>query len=221
MEQKNVITIQGVIGMAEPFTAGETKAVRLSIAVDRTYTAKDGSKVKEVIWHSCTIFGRAGFPSVDELTVGKMINITGRQRCRRFSREDGSEGYAWEIVPKTVTLDIPEDKKNVQFCVVRLAGRVGSVRLTQVGDKTQALVSVATDFCYKDRSSQELVVETVWHQVAIWSNKGVKDLSLIQKGMPIEIEGRVRQYKYTAANGTERSVHEVLAINWDEIKEAA
>ena len=215
----NLITIQGIIGKAEPVTVNGTKAVRLNIAVDRSYTGKDGSKVKSTTWFLTTVFKGKNFPAVEDLTVGKMVNVTGHQRSRRFVREDGSEGTSWDIVPMKVTLDIPEDKKNSQFCIVRLVGRVGHVRLNQVGDKKQATFSVATDYAY--RGADGPVVVTTWHSVSIWENKGVKDLSLIQTGMPVEVDGRIRDAKYTGTDGNEHTIHEVQAISWSEVQAEA
>ena len=219
MIQLNQIQLQGVIGKAEPFTVNDVKAVRLNIAVDRSYKAKDGSKVKETVWFPTTVFSRKGFPAVEDLTVGKMVNLTGRLRNRRFARPDGSEGSAWDIVPAKVTFDIPEDKKNVQYGIVHLRGRIGNVRLTQVGDKKQATFSVATDYVLKD-AGNNISIETTWHQVVIWENKGVKDLSLLAKGMAVEVDGRVRDYKYTGTDGNDHYVHEILAINWNEVEAA-
>ena len=94
---------------------------------------------------------------------------------------------------------------------IELRGNVGQdARITRVGDNTVARFSVATNETYKDRSGN-LKEETTWHSVTAWAGKGMPDFSRICKGSCVYVLGRLRQSRYTAANGEERNFYEVLA----------
>lgn len=214
--KRNRIQIQGIIGSREELNFNSGNAVRLQVAVDHSYNTRAGEKVTDTTWFEVTVQENEHNPALGDLTVGKMVNITGRQRMRRFIRKDGSDGYAWEIIPKIVSLDIPDDKKRIQYAIVYLNGRVGRVEVIQAGDKAKANLSVATEHAWKDKDGN-WVAETTWHNVVLWGNKGVKDLSLLHKGMPVKIDGRVRDRKYTAADGSERYMREIDGISWDEV----
>lgn len=73
-----------------------------------------------------------------------------------------------------------------------------------------ARFSVATNVAYKDRDGGA-VIETTWHNVSAWEGRGIKDLDQIQKGSKLYIQGRLRNQKYTGADGVERVSSEVLA----------
>ena len=94
---------------------------------------------------------------------------------------------------------------------VELKGRVGQdPKITQVGDSSIARFSIATSEIYKDRSGN-LREETTWHNVAAWSGRNIEDFSHIRKGSLISLTGRIRNSKYTGADGEERYFAEVVA----------
>lgn len=93
---------------------------------------------------------------------------------------------------------------------IEIQGRVGTVRLNTVNDKKVANFSVATDYMYKGRDG-EGVSETTWHNVVAWESQDMPDLSLIQKGTPLNIQGRLRANKYTSNDGVEKQYFEILA----------
>jgi len=93
---------------------------------------------------------------------------------------------------------------------IELQGRVGTVRKNTVNGTMVANFSIATDFLYKSRDGSG-VSETTWHNVVVWSNKEMPDLSKIAVGMPVYVSGRMRTTKYTSADGTEKYFYEVVA----------
>ena len=97
------------------------------------------------------------------------------------------------------------------FNRIELRGNAGQdARIMRVGDNTVARFNIATNETYKDRSGN-LKEETTWHSVTAWNGKGMPDFSRILKGTCIHVIGRLRQNRYTSADGEEKVFYEVLA----------
>lgn len=97
-----------------------------------------------------------------------------------------------------------------QLNSVTLRGIIGNVRVQDIQNSKVANFTVATNYVYKSRSG-EVVIETTWSNVTAWSGgKGI-DLGQLTKGMAVEVEGRLRNQRYTGSDGVERSVTEILA----------
>ncbi len=93
---------------------------------------------------------------------------------------------------------------------IELRGNVGNVRLAEVGSGRVANFSLATNYIYKNKDGEPMV-ETTWHYIVAWDMKGMPDLERIQKGSPVYVCGRLRQTRYTGADGTEKQIYEVIA----------
>lgn len=93
---------------------------------------------------------------------------------------------------------------------IELQGRVGTVRLNMVGESMVANFSMVTEHFYKTREGAA-VNETTWHQVTAWEGRDMPDLTLISKGTPVNITGRLRTFKYTNAEGFEKQLYEIVA----------
>ncbi|HIZ85413.1 MAG TPA: single-stranded DNA-binding protein [Candidatus Coprenecus stercoravium] len=94
---------------------------------------------------------------------------------------------------------------------IELRGNVGQdARINKVGENTVARFNVATNETYKDRSGN-LKEETTWHTVTAWNGKGMPDFARIKKGVCVYVLGRLRQNRYTNAEGEEKVFYEVLA----------
>lgn len=94
---------------------------------------------------------------------------------------------------------------------VELRGRIGQEpKITNVGDLRVARFSVATNEVFHDREGV-LKEETTWHNVAVWAGRNVEDFSRIRKGVMVNLAGRIRNVKYTAADGTDKYLSEVIA----------
>lgn len=63
------------------------------------------------------------------------------------------------------------------------------------------------------------VIETTWHNVTAWSGKDIADLDSLKKGDAVEVIGRLKNQRYTSADGTEHSSVEILAHTVSVIKE--
>ena len=93
---------------------------------------------------------------------------------------------------------------------IELQGRVGMVRTNIVGETMVANFSLVTEHLYKTRDGGA-VNETTWHHIVAWEGKDMGDLTLIAKGTAVNVSGRLRASKYTAADGTEKHLFEVVA----------
>jgi single-strand DNA-binding protein len=93
---------------------------------------------------------------------------------------------------------------------IELRGIVGTSTLNRVGDSQVCRFSLATDFSYKDRDGNP-VVDTTWFNVTAWEGKNIPDLRPIVRGAIVQVYGRVRTYKFTTADGIEKSSWEVFA----------
>lgn len=93
---------------------------------------------------------------------------------------------------------------------IELRGRVGTASLNRIGDSQVCHFSVASEFSYKDRDSNP-VVDTTWFNVTAWEGKNITDLRQVVRGAIVQVSGRIRTFKFTTADGTERSGWEVVA----------
>lgn len=93
---------------------------------------------------------------------------------------------------------------------IEIRGYVGNVAIHRSGEKVMARITVATSTAYKDRDGSA-VIDTTWHQIVAFEGKAVQDLERLEKGSKVYIAGRMRNSKYTAADGSERTTYEVIA----------
>ncbi len=93
---------------------------------------------------------------------------------------------------------------------IELRGIIGSVYIKDFGNAKVANFSVATNYCYKS-SDGTPVIETTWHRIVTWEGEGIQDLQLLEKGCNVHVIGRIRSLRYIAADGTERTLFEIIA----------
>ena len=93
---------------------------------------------------------------------------------------------------------------------IELQGRVGTLRTNTVNGTMVANFSLATEALYKNREGGG-VSETTWHNVVAWSGKDMPDLSILCKGMQVNVTGRLRTFRYTNTEGVEKQLYEVVA----------
>lgn len=104
-----------------------------------------------------------------------------------------------------------------QLNKIEIRGNVGNVNILKVGESRVAHFSVATNYAYKGRNG-EPVIETTWHNVTAWESKSVPNLDFITKGFGVYVCGRLRSQKYTASDGTEKFVTEIIANTVEEVE---
>ena len=99
---------------------------------------------------------------------------------------------------------------------VELQGIVGTSKVICIGNKKAVRFSLATNYAYKDKEGYP-VIETTWHSCSAWAEKE-DDLTKYRKGTPLHIEGRIRNIRYTDANGCERTTLEVVATKIERVE---
>lgn len=104
---------------------------------------------------------------------------------------------------------------------IEIRGRIGQdPRVTRVADKAVARFCVATSEIYKDRSG-ELKEETTWHNVSAWADKCQMDLNQLKKGDMVSVVGRIRNVRYTSAEGDDRYFVEIVASKLQPYQQSA
>lgn len=93
---------------------------------------------------------------------------------------------------------------------IEIQGRVGTVRANEFNGSKVVNFTVVTDYLYKTREGAA-VNESIWHNVVAWEGRDMKDLDKICKGVEINVIGRLRQSRYTSADGSEKQFYEILA----------
>lgn len=99
---------------------------------------------------------------------------------------------------------------------IELAGKIGIVKLSSVGDTRIASFSLATCYCYRNRQG-EPIEEVTWHNVSAWEGPQCKDLDKLSKGDNVRVIGRIRTSRITASDGSERILSEVVAAKIERI----
>lgn len=93
---------------------------------------------------------------------------------------------------------------------IELRGIIGSVYVKDFVNAKVAKFSIATNQCYKGREGTP-VNDTTWFRIVARESEYIKNLYPLKNGSAVHVIGRVRMQRYTADDGTERSVFEVIA----------
>lgn len=100
----------------------------------------------------------------------------------------------------------------------RVRGVIGNARVQAIGDTEMVTFSVATEHAFKDGDGA-VVVDTTWHLVKAYKKAGMPDFGELQKGTRVEVDGRLRNIHYIAANGEDRTMTEILADNLSIVRQ--
>ena len=94
---------------------------------------------------------------------------------------------------------------------VELRGRVGhDPKITNVGESQVARFSLATNEAFRGKNG-DLREETTWHNITAWAGRNIMDFRQIRKGCFVSLTGRLRNTRFTASDGSERTLVEVIA----------
>ncbi len=83
---------------------------------------------------------------------------------------------------------------------------------TTTGGQNVASLSMATNRFWKDKNGQRQD-KTTFHNVILWGRLAEIAGQYLTKGQEAYIEGRIETRKYTAKDGTDRYVTEIIAEN--------
>lgn len=93
---------------------------------------------------------------------------------------------------------------------IEIRGHVGAIRKSRISGSVVANLTVATSYAYKGKDNCP-IIETTWHNVTAWEGKDINCLDSIQKGSKVYITGRIRNQRFTSADGTERTSTDIIA----------
>mgnify|MGYP002626352369 CR=1 FL=1 len=106
-----------------------------------------------------------------------------------------------------------------QLNKVELTGSVGSVRVQNIGDKVSVHFSLVTNVIYRNPEG-EAVCETTWHNVRKLTEKDDPLILKLSKGANAHVLGRLKNYRYTGIDGSDRTGTEVVASSVRVIEDA-
>lgn len=74
-----------------------------------------------------------------------------------------------------------------------------------------AKIGIASNRTYKDPSTKEFVKETCFMDVAVWGYQAEQASQRLKKGMPIIVEGRIKQDSWKDGQGATKTKHSIIA----------
>lgn len=95
---------------------------------------------------------------------------------------------------------------------IQLRGIVGSIKVSDISGTKVARITLATNYAYRSQDGCA-VIETTWHNITAWEKPTFPALESICKGDNLYIEGRIKNQRYTRADGTEVYSTEVIATS--------
>jgi len=93
---------------------------------------------------------------------------------------------------------------------IMLRGVVGRSEIKSFNNMAVCNFSVVTEASAVDKERNSSI-DTTWFNVSAWEGTAIRDLYLIQKGLWVEVTGRVRIRKYTNQDNEERTSMDILA----------
>lgn len=104
-----------------------------------------------------------------------------------------------------------------QINKVELQGCISQVRINTVNNSHTRVANftLCVEHAYTTRKG-EAFVDTTWFNCVLWEQRAGQLDSIVKGGMA-HVEGRLRQRRYTATDGTERSVLEVVVSDYKSV----
>ena len=93
---------------------------------------------------------------------------------------------------------------------IELQGYIGTVRTNEYNGSKVVNFTMITEHLYKTREGSA-VNEQTWHNIVAWNCKDIPNTDQIEKGIPVNVTGRLRVNRYTTEDGTEKQYYEDLA----------
>ena len=100
----NKVMIIGNLG-ADPemsYTANGTARTRMSVAVNRNYTTRDGERREETEWFNVVAWDKLGENVAQYLTMGRRVFVEGRLQTRQYDDKEGQRRYFTEVIARDV-----------------------------------------------------------------------------------------------------------------------
>lgn len=105
MSYQNTIIVGNLGGDAElRHTQSGQVVANVGVAVNRSYTGKDGQKVESTTWFRVALWGKFAESLAPYLTKGKQVLVEGRVEARAFIGRDGEAKASLELTAENVRL---------------------------------------------------------------------------------------------------------------------
>jgi len=115
MEQLNKVSLRGIVGSARTSSVAERKILRMAVATNLAYRDKDGCAVIETTWHNVVAWESPQVCDLDSFSKGDKVEVVGRIRNQRMTREDGVEYTCSEIVATSLVKLESEEPLQYQY----------------------------------------------------------------------------------------------------------
>ena len=94
---------------------------------------------------------------------------------------------------------------------INLRGVVGRADINAFNGSHVVNFSVVTEYSTRDKEGNS-ASDVTWFNVSAWENRDVmEDMYALQKGVWVEVIGRIRMRRYTTRDNEERTALEVVA----------
>ena len=93
---------------------------------------------------------------------------------------------------------------------VILVGNVGRIEAKQISNGVVVNMSLATSTKHKDKSTQQWVEQTEWHNIVIFGDLAVNCEKYVHKGSKLYLEGALKTEKYEK-DGSTRYTTKIIA----------
>jgi single-strand DNA-binding protein len=115
MSVNNRITLIGRVGKDPEMRRfdGGSVAVRLSVATSEKYTNKQGQKVEQTEWHTCTAWGKLAEIIEQYSFKGQQVALSGRMTYRSWQDRNGNNRLSPEIIVEEFQM-LSKKKEKVQ-----------------------------------------------------------------------------------------------------------
>ena len=104
MEFINYVHIRGIVGRVNKTPMGNKTACRISVVTDRAFTDHTGNHLFETTWFYVTAFLESDSDALEKIKREAWVDVEGRFRLQRFTKESGEEGVTYEIVSDKLTI---------------------------------------------------------------------------------------------------------------------
>lgn len=98
MEFINYVHIRGIVGRLNKTPMGNKTACRISVVTDRAFTDHTGNHLLENTWFNVIAFLESDSDALEKIKQEAWVDVEGRFRLQRFTKESGEEGVTYEIV---------------------------------------------------------------------------------------------------------------------------
>ena len=76
---------------------GKSQVCNFSVAVDDSYTDRDGNRQERTEWHNIVVWGKQAESCARFLSKGRQVFIEGKLQSRTYENKEGNNVKVWEV----------------------------------------------------------------------------------------------------------------------------